>query len=87
MARTHLITLVFSTLAISACANAPEAGEVSSLRPVWMECPRMAPMGSKIKSKVVCSQDERRKGVSVNEEREIFHRDDVLRSGGLPGGR
>lgn len=87
MSRNHLIILVLCALGISACATSPEPEDVSSLRPGWMECPRMAPIGSKIKSKAVCSQQDKGRRVSSREEREVYRNDrDVLRNSGIPGG-
>jgi hypothetical protein len=87
MSRIYLMIPILCGLTISACAGAPETEDVSSLRPGWLECPRMAPMGSKIKSKVVCGQNNRRRKISPREEHEVYRETrDVIKSGRMPGG-
>ncbi len=56
MSKSQVITLVVIVLFIPACASSPVPRGLSAGRPASIDCRRIAPTGSKIKSKTVCGR-------------------------------
>ena len=54
MPKSQLITLVAVALFVPACASSPTAKGFSTTRPASIDCRRVAPTGTKLKTKTVC---------------------------------
>ena len=69
MSKSHL-TLVVVVLLIPACATPPKSAGLSAGRPATIDCRRVAPTGSKAKSKTVCGQMGRGQSIATRKQLE-----------------
>lgn len=57
MTQNQLTTLVIVSLLLPACASSPTANGISKVRPASIDCRRVAPTGTKLKTKTVCGPE------------------------------
>jgi len=82
MSKSQLFTLVVIILFVPACVSSPVSRGLSTGRLASIDCRKIAPTGSKIKSKTVCGRQSRGQSV-ISRKRYDPNRDprDVLGTG------
>ena len=73
MTKSQLVTLLLASLFITACASSPSANGFSQVRPASIDCRRVAPTGTKLKTKTVCGNQGGGQSISARKAHDRNH--------------
>ena len=73
MTKSQLLALLLASHFLTACASTPSANGFSQVRPASIDCRRVAPTGTKLKTKTVCGNPGGGQSVSSRKAHDRSH--------------